>query len=166
MFLKVKLNSLGVSASERIRAEIEGVYKDTVKSVEICKEPRRVRSTKTGVLNIPHNTVLTIYDGNPKHFTRGTNINLAIFPELEPLCELIRTEWDFDSIPVGSLVEIVTDDNKNGFGLYAQHPKDKNWIKLDYYVNYGDGIEGRGYNKSAIKSIRIIELPKEDEKEN
>lgn len=155
MFLKVKLNSLGVSASERIRAEIEGVYKDTVNSVEICKEPRRVRSTKTGVLNIPHNTVLTIYDGNPKHFTRGTNIDLAIFPELEPLCKDIRTEWDFSSIPVGSLVEVV--ENKN---------KKVGWLKdneQDYLRLLCSEKDSFTVEKEWVKSIRIIELPKKDE---
>lgn len=151
MFLKVKLNSLGVSASERIRAEIEGVYKDTVNSVEICKEPRRVRSTKTGVLNIPHNTVLTTY-GNPKHFTCGTNIDLAIFPELEPLCKDIKTEIDWNSILKGDLVEIVADWDYVGKVMFI----DETFIELSFTNECGLVNNSVYIGKLSIKAITII----------
>lgn len=118
-----------------------------------------VKMVETGILNIPDLCTLQLLAG--KVFNSGEKVNLSIYPTLKSMCLLIETIWDFSSIPVGSLIKVEFDANGFVVGYYVDVVN--NYLR----VKHGDtNGEISGVHSKQIKSIRIIELPKENQNEN
>ena len=129
-------------------------YKEDITVTELpeIQQPKMVRM---GILQLPEGFLLS-KTGATHVLYNGTSVNLTSYPELELLCDKdhIWMVIDWESIPVGSLVEVQC--NHGGDPFYGKFDK----------VDCGVLHLRKGYSAptSVIKSVRIIEGPKAEVK--
>jgi hypothetical protein len=141
------------SSANGIKSMITSVnhYKGSSVRVTVTELPeiQQPKTVKTGLIDIDPSIKLKI-DGIANLVCDGDIVDLVKYPELKQFCknESIQTSIDWDSIPVGSLVEVshINNDSKSTYyGIYDS-------IDETYCILHDGKIL-----KSNIKSVRIIE---------
>jgi hypothetical protein len=134
-------------------------------SVTEYKEPRQVKTKRTGVLSLPKPInyvccdLIDSFGLKRENFKlkNGDKINLSELPELETLCKDIKSEIDWSSVKVGDLVRC--DFMSKGFSIGYYSASSCNEYAM---LIYGDmSCENVKITKSEIKSVTIIKEAQE-----